>query len=96
VADTFALKGLYVHSQNHKAERCRLFLQVQILLQRRGLSLNPITTMYYIAPVSFAFLSIPWGFIEARQLFADEKVGFGLLVTLFCTLASLTIKPEYV
>lgn len=49
--------------------------QVQILLQKRGLSLNPITTMYYIAPVSFAFLSLPWGVIEARQLFRDEKVG---------------------
>ena len=49
-------------------------LQVQILLQRRGLSLNPITTMYYIAPASFLFLSVPWGFIEARQLFNDDKV----------------------
>ena len=50
-------------------------LQVQILLQRRGLSLNPVTTMYYIAPISFACLAIPWIFIEARPLFADEKVG---------------------
>lgn len=47
-------------------------------LQRRGLSLNPITTMYYIAPASFAFLSIPWFFIEARQLMSDPKVS------LFC------------
>ena len=43
-------------------------------LQRRGLSLNPITTMYYIAPASFAFLSIPWFFIEARELMNDPKV----------------------
>lgn len=43
-------------------------------LQRRGLSLNPITTMYYIAPASLAFLSIPWFFIEARQLMNDPKV----------------------
>jgi hypothetical protein len=41
--------------------------------QRRGLSLNPITTMYYIAPASFAFLSIPWFFIEARPMLADDK-----------------------
>ena len=51
-------------------------LQVQILLQRRGLSLNPITTMYYIAPASFLFLCVPWGVIEARQLFADDKVVY--------------------
>ena len=53
-----------------------LVLQVQILLQRRGLSLNPITTMYYIAPASFLFLCVPWGVIEARQLFADDKVVY--------------------
>ena len=58
-----------------KDASCQM-LQVQILLQKRGLSLNPITTMYYIAPVSFAFLSLPWGVIEARQLFYDEKVCF--------------------
>lgn len=54
--------------------------QVQILLQRRGLSLNPITTMYYIAPASFAFLSIPWAVIEARRLFADSSVKFDPLI----------------
>lgn len=44
------------------------------LPQRRGLTLNPITTMYYIAPASFAFLSIPWFFIEAAPMLADNKV----------------------
>ena len=43
-------------------------------MQRRGLSLNPITTMYYIAPASLAFLSIPWFFIEAKELMSDPKV----------------------
>lgn len=57
-------------------------LQVQILLQKKGLSLNPVTTMYYIAPVSFAFLSLPWGFIEARKLFTDESVS------IFCTVVA--------
>ena len=44
------------------------------MLQRRGLSLNPITTLYYIAPVSFAFLCIPWFFLESGTLLSDEKV----------------------
>lgn len=48
-------------------------------LQRRGLSLNPVTTMYYIAPASFAFLSIPWFFIEAKTLMNDPKVCLNFL-----------------
>lgn len=47
---------------------------VLLRAQRRGLTLNPITTLYYIAPASFAFLSIPWFFIEARPLLADTRV----------------------
>lgn len=43
-------------------------------MQRRGLSLNPITTLYYIAPASLAFLSIPWFFIEAKAFLSDPKV----------------------
>ncbi|BDA42040.1 probable sugar phosphate/phosphate translocator At5g25400 [Coccomyxa sp. Obi] len=46
------------------------------LTMRRGLSLNPVTTMYYIAPASFAFLSIPWFFIECRPLLADTTISF--------------------
>ena len=48
-------------------------------LQRRGLSLNPITSLYYIAPASLAFLSIPWFFIEASPLMSDPTVGAPLL-----------------
>ena len=63
------------HRPQKKTRLTDMPLQVQILLQRRGLSLNPVTTMYYIAPISFICLAIPWIFIEARPLFADEKVG---------------------
>jgi hypothetical protein len=31
---------------------------------------------YYIAPTSFACLSIPWAFLEAPRLFADTQVRF--------------------
>lgn len=54
------------------AEDC--CINVCMAVQRRGLSLNPVTTMYYIAPASFAFLSIPWFFIECRPLLADTTV----------------------
>ncbi|XP_047330596.1 probable sugar phosphate/phosphate translocator At1g48230 [Impatiens glandulifera] len=45
------------------AEALRLVL-TQVLLQKKGLSLNPITSLYYIAPCSFLFLAIPWYFLE--------------------------------
>ena len=48
--------------------------QVQILLQKRGLSLNPITTLYYIAPASFMFLLLPWSIFEARQILSDTTL----------------------
>ncbi|KAK9282083.1 hypothetical protein L1049_004995 [Liquidambar formosana] len=45
------------------AEALRLVL-TQVLLQNKGLTLNPITSLYYIAPCSFMFLFVPWYFLE--------------------------------
>lgn len=45
------------------AEALRLVL-TQVLLQKKGLTLNPITSLYYIAPCSFVFLFIPWYMLE--------------------------------
>lgn len=45
------------------AEALRLVL-TQVLLQKKGLSLNPITSLYYIAPCSFLFLFVPWYLLE--------------------------------
>uniref|UniRef100_A0A5B7AHC0 Sugar phosphate transporter domain-containing protein n=1 Tax=Davidia involucrata TaxID=16924 RepID=A0A5B7AHC0_DAVIN len=45
------------------AEALRLVL-TQVLLQKKGLTLNPVTSLYYIAPCSFMFLFIPWYFLE--------------------------------
>ncbi|KAH6774155.1 Drug/metabolite transporter superfamily protein [Perilla frutescens var. frutescens] len=44
-------------------EATRLVL-IQILLTSKGINLNPITSLYYVAPSCFAFLSIPWLFVE--------------------------------
>ena len=38
--------------------------------------------MYYIAPASLLFLSMPWGVIEARRLFSDPTVKFDALIFL--------------
>ncbi|KAJ6812618.1 putative sugar phosphate/phosphate translocator [Iris pallida] len=45
------------------AEALRLVL-TQVFLQKKGLTLNPITSLYYIAPCSFLFLFVPWYLLE--------------------------------
>jgi hypothetical protein len=47
---------------------------VQILLQRRGIKLNPITSLYYIAPACFACLSVPWLLLELPRLLQASHV----------------------
>ncbi|PHT55212.1 putative sugar phosphate/phosphate translocator [Capsicum baccatum] len=49
------------------AEALRLVL-TQVLLQKKGLTLNPITSLYYIAPCSFVFLFIPWYLLEKPEM----------------------------
>ena len=61
-------------------EATRLVL-IQILLTAKGISLNPITSLYYIAPCCFVFLSIPWVLIEFPILKASSS--FYLDVRLF-------------
>ena len=41
---------------------------MQVLLQKRGLKLNPITSLYYISPCCFVFLAFPWAFLELPKL----------------------------
>nr|CAB3462996.1 unnamed protein product [Digitaria exilis] len=49
------------------AEATRLVL-IQILLTSRGMALNPITSLYYIAPCCLAFLTLPWYAVELPRL----------------------------
>lgn len=49
------------------AEALRLVL-TQVLLQKKGLTLNPITSLYYIAPCSFVFLFVPWYLLEKPEM----------------------------
>ncbi|EFH67679.1 F21D18.5 [Arabidopsis lyrata subsp. lyrata] len=49
------------------AEALRLVL-TQVLLQKKGLTLNPVTSLYYIAPCSFVFLSLPWYVLEKPNI----------------------------
>ncbi|KAI5083411.1 hypothetical protein GOP47_0003154 [Adiantum capillus-veneris] len=54
------------------AEALRLVL-TQVLLQKKGLTLNPITSLYYIAPCSFLFLFMPWFYLE-KPVMEEQKM----------------------
>jgi hypothetical protein len=61
------------------AEATRLVL-IQILLTSRGVSLNPITSLYYVAPCCLAFLTVPWFAVELPRLRA-AAAGAGLVTS---------------
>ncbi|KAG0498679.1 hypothetical protein HPP92_003005 [Vanilla planifolia] len=59
----FNVMGTFYQVVGIFAEALRLVL-TQVLLQKKGLTLNPITSLYYIAPCSFLFLFVPWYLLE--------------------------------
>lgn len=61
----------------------------QVLLQKRGLTLNPVTSLYYIAPCSFLFLLPPWLLLEKPTLELSQ-IRMNLMTffsNAFCALA---------
>ncbi|KAG2499145.1 hypothetical protein HYH03_002728 [Edaphochlamys debaryana] len=76
----FNLVGVIFQSGSIVTESFRLCL-IQLLLQARGIKLNPVTTLYYIAPACFAFLLFPFTFIEAPKMIHSETwaVPYGWL-----------------
>ncbi|GAB2284904.1 hypothetical protein Dimus_019357 [Dionaea muscipula] len=70
-------------------EATRLVL-IQILLSSKGITLNPITSLYYIAPCCLAFLSVPWSVVEFPVLRERSSFHVDLLVfgtNSFCAFA---------
>ncbi|CAI7849147.1 unnamed protein product [Closterium sp. NIES-54] len=63
----FNLTGVLLQLAAVCFEALRLIL-IQILLTAKGVSLNPITSLYYISPVCLLFLSIPWLLVEYPRL----------------------------
>ncbi|GER32580.1 nucleotide-sugar transporter family protein [Striga asiatica] len=64
-------------------EATRLVL-IQILLTSKGISLNPITSLYYVAPSCLAFLSVPWLLVEypvLKQHFSGFHFDFVIFGT---------------
>ncbi|KAF9615722.1 hypothetical protein IFM89_026137 [Coptis chinensis] len=70
-------------------EATRLVM-IQILLTSKGITLNPITSLYYVAPCCLVFLFVPWVLVEMPVLketssFHFDWVIFGM--NSFCAFA---------
>lgn len=63
-------------------EATRLVM-IQILLTSKGITLNPITSLYYVAPCCLVFLFVPWVFVEYPLL--KETSSFHLDYWIFGT-----------
>ncbi|PSC67133.1 magnesium-translocating P-type ATPase, partial [Micractinium conductrix] len=75
----FNLTGVLFQLSSIFSESIRLVM-VQILLQSRGLKLNPVTTLYFVAPCCFCFLLIPFFFLEAGKIAADPNLDLNPLI----------------
>ncbi|KAF8042746.1 hypothetical protein BT93_A1161 [Corymbia citriodora subsp. variegata] len=60
-------------------EATRLVL-IQILLTSAGIKLNPITSLYYVAPCCFVFLTLPWAVMEMPKLIGTSSFHFDFLI----------------
>ncbi|KAM3012972.1 hypothetical protein FF2_025893 [Malus domestica] len=60
-------------------EATRLVL-IQILLNAKGISLNPITSLYYVAPCCFVFLCVPWVIVELPVLRESSSFHFDFVI----------------
>ena len=43
-------------------------------LQKRGIKMNPVSTLYHIAPCCFVFLFLPFTYIELPKIINDPNV----------------------
>ena len=73
--------GVILQMLSIGTESTRLVL-VQILLQRKGTKLNPITSLYYISPCCFLFLAVPFFLLELPKIRNDPTVQFSSAVFL--------------
>ncbi|XP_008782537.1 probable sugar phosphate/phosphate translocator At3g17430 isoform X2 [Phoenix dactylifera] len=72
------------------AEALRLVL-TQVLLQQKGLTLNPVTSLYYIAPCSFLFLFVPWYLLEKPGM-EISQIQFNLSIFFSNALCALALN----
>lgn len=74
--------GVLLQVGSIAAESVRLTL-VQILLQKRGIKLNPVSSLYHIAPCCFVFLFLPFTYIELPKMMRDPDLKVNVPLLLF-------------
>ncbi len=47
-------------------------------IQKRGIKLNPVSTLYHIAPCCFVFLFLPFTYIELPKIMVDPAVNINI------------------
>ena len=57
-------------------------VSIQIILTRADIKLNSVTTLYYVSPVCFVFLTIPFVFVELPHILAAEIIPVNPVVLL--------------
>ncbi|GMH44092.1 hypothetical protein BSKO_12026 [Bryopsis sp. KO-2023] len=67
----FVVVGVVIQLIAIVSESVRITL-IQILLQKRGIKLNPITTLYYVAPCCFVCLLLPLMLFEMDSMLTSE------------------------
>ncbi|XP_010437916.1 PREDICTED: probable sugar phosphate/phosphate translocator At4g32390 [Camelina sativa] len=60
-------------------EATRLVL-IQILLSSKDIKLNPVTSLYYVAPCCLVFLFFPWIFVELPVLRETSSFHFDFVI----------------
>ncbi|KAM7267054.1 hypothetical protein ACFE04_009220 [Oxalis oulophora] len=50
------------------------------MVSSEGINLNPITSLYYVAPCCFGFLLVPWIFVELPVLRETSSFHFDFVV----------------
>lgn len=65
--ENLVTKGLLQQLVALLFEAARLTL-VQILMAGKGIKLNPLQSLYYVSPACFACLSVPFAFVEMKQM----------------------------
>jgi hypothetical protein len=57
-------------------------VSIQLLLTAADIKLNSVTTLYYVSPACFAFLTVPFVFLELPRLLTADDVNVNPAVLL--------------
>mmetsp|Transcript_39408 Transcript_39408/g.100699 ORF Transcript_39408/g.100699 Transcript_39408/m.100699 type:complete len:389 (-) Transcript_39408:42-1208(-) len=85
------LKGVVQQLMALLFEATRLTM-VQILINSRGLNMNPIQSIYYVSPACFVSLAIPFVFLEIPHMQASNDWKFHPSAFLANALAALALN----